>query len=67
MHTHKIYKQLAYRWLSMELSTCLETALAMKKAKRINFKKYALAQTKDKKSKITLKKTAIKIDAQDKK
>lgn len=39
-----LYKQLAYRWLSMELSTCLETALAMKKAERVKFKKYELSQ-----------------------
>lgn len=35
-----LYKQLSYRWLSMELTTCLETALAMKKAEHIDFKQY---------------------------
>ena len=56
-----LYKQLTYRWLSMELNTCLETALAMKKAKRINFKKYELGQNEGEKSKPIPQKTPINI------
>ena len=55
-----LYKQLAYRWLSMELSTCLETTLALKKAERIQFKKYQLPQFEDRKSKIPFRKQWIK-------
>lgn len=45
----------------MELNTCLETALAMKKAERINFKKYELGQEAADISKLILKKTPINI------
>ena len=43
----------------MELYTCLETALAMKKAERIQFKKYNLSDNKT--AKIALKKTPINL------
>lgn len=56
-----LYKQLSYRWLSMELTTCLETTLAMKKAQRIHFKKYKLPQAEEEKSKIILKKKTINV------
>ena len=56
-----LYKQLSYRWFSMELGTCLEMVLAMKKAERIKFQKYELPQFEEKRSKIVLKKTPINL------
>lgn len=54
-----VYKQLAYRWLSMEVVTCIETILAQKKAERIAFQKIEATIPKGKHSKITLKNTPI--------
>lgn len=65
--SYMLYKQLAFRWLSMELNTCLETALVLKKAESIKFKKYELPKIEgkktkiDKKAKIVLEKTPIEL------
>lgn len=46
--SYLLYKQLTFRWLSMELNTCLETVLALKKAESIKFKKYDLTKIEHK-------------------